>query len=95
MNTVTNAKFTIKKEASRLELLIRIILGLIYGLIISVISFVLSIILFLQFFYILFKGERHERMAEFTKGYINYTMQVSAYLNYVTDERPAFWPEEL
>ncbi|HLE06311.1 MAG TPA: DUF4389 domain-containing protein [Candidatus Nanoarchaeia archaeon] len=95
METVTSAKFNIKEEASRLELLIRIILGLIYGLVLSVISFVLSIVLFLQFFHILILGKRHERMAEFTKGYINYTMQVGAYLNYVTDERPPFWPEEL
>lgn len=95
METITDAKFKVKKEASRLELIIRIFLGIIYGLVLSIIGFVAGLVMFLQFFSILILGKRHERMAEFVGNYVNYMMQIYHYLYYVTDERAPFWPEQL
>jgi len=95
MKTIKDPVFTIEKKASRLALFLRWLLGIIYGLVLAVIGFIAGFALCIQFFYILILGKRNKRIAEFVRGFVTYTMKVSAYMNYVTDERPPFWPENL
>jgi len=95
MKTIKDPVFTIDRKASRLELFLRWLLGIIYGLVLGVIGFIAGLAMCIQFFYILILGKRNERIAEFAKGFVTYTMKVTAYMYYITDERPPFWPENL
>ena len=81
-------------NASRLELLVRFFLSIIYSLVFSVIGLILSLALIFQFFIILFTGKRHKGITDFTRAYLDYLIEVDAYLMMATDERPPFWPED-
>lgn len=95
MKSVKDLDFKIEKKANRLELLIRWFFFIVYILVFSVIGFIAVIALLCQFFFILFNGERHERITKFFGNYVNHIAKVNAYLMCITDEHPPLWPEKL
>jgi hypothetical protein len=84
--------FTYEHDASRLELLIRIV----YWILISIVSCVYGIIavicLFIQWFCILILGRRSEGLSNFAKGYLEYLVHVMSYVYIMSDKRPNILP---
>ena len=84
-----------EKEASRLELLIRIVYGLFLGIIAWIWGFFVSCAVLIHWFYILIIGERHSSLWNFTAEYTRFYYRVMGYLYLFTDERPPISGEEL
>ena len=84
--------FTFEHDASRLELLIRIIYWILIGIIAAVYGIIASICLFIQWFHILILGRRNEGLSNFAKGYLEYMVHVMSYTYIMTDRRPDILP---
>ena len=83
------------EKASRLELIVRWIYGIIIGFLFYLWGIYVSILEFLQFWHILIFGRRGARLYRSTKRYLAASTHVSAYLLYLTDERPELTPDFL
>jgi len=84
--------FTFEHDASRLELLIRIIYWILIGIVAAVYGIIASICLFIQWFHILILGRRNEGLSNFAKGYLEYMVHVMSYTYIMTDKRPDILP---
>jgi hypothetical protein len=84
--------FSFEHDASRLELLIRIIYWILIGIVAAVYGIIASICLFIQWFHILILGRRNEGLSNFAKGYLEYMVHVMSYTYIMTDRRPDILP---
>lgn len=82
-----------EEKASRIELFIRIAYGFLLGIIYSVWGFLVGVVVGLQFWHILLFGRRGRRLHDWTRRYLNASLYVNAYLNYLTDTRPDLTPD--
>lgn len=84
--------FLYEHDASRLELLIRILYWILIGIVAWVYGIVAFLCLFVQWFHILILGRRNEGLSNIAKGYLEYIVNVTAYVNIMTDTRPGIIP---
>ena len=84
--------FAFEHDASRLELLIRILYWVLIGIVMWVYGIIAFICLFIQWFHILILGRRNEPLSNFAKGYLEYMVYVMGYMYIMTDKRPAIMP---
>jgi len=83
------------EKASRLELIIRWLYGIIIGLLFWLWGIYASVLEFLQFWHILIFGRRGARLYRSTSRFLAASTLVSAYLMFLTDERPELTPDLL
>ena len=84
--------FVFEQEASRLELLIRILYWILIGIVLWVYGIIAFICLFIQWFHILILGNRNEWLSNLAKGYLEYLVDVMSYTYIMTDKRPEIFP---
>jgi hypothetical protein len=84
--------FTYEQDASRLELLIRILYWILIGIVLWVYGIIAFICLFIQWFHILILGSRNEWLSDVAKGYLEYQVDVMSYTYIMTDKRPEIFP---
>jgi hypothetical protein len=84
--------FTFKQNASRLELLIRIVYWILISIVAAIYGILAFICLFIQWFYVLILGRRQEALSNFAKGYLEYMVHVMSYTYIMTDKRPDIMP---
>jgi hypothetical protein len=84
--------FTFEPEASRLELLVRILYWILIGIVLWVYGMIACICLFIQWFHILVLAKRNESLSNLTKGYLEYMIHVMPYTYFMTDKRPDVMP---
>ncbi len=85
--------FLYEHDASRLELLIRILYWVAIGIVLAVYGFIARICMFIQWFAILILGRRSEGLHNFIKGYMEYLVHVLGYVSFMTDKRPGVMPK--
>nr|WP_321351064.1 DUF4389 domain-containing protein [uncultured Methanoregula sp.] len=84
--------FLYEHDASRLELLIRIVYWIIIGIVLWVYGIISVICLIIQWVCILILGRRIEGLSNFVKGYLEYLVHVMPYMYFMTDSRPGILP---
>ena len=84
--------FLFEQEASRLELLIRILYWILIGIVLWVYGIIAFICLFIQWFHILVMGSRNEWLSNIARGYLEYLVDVMSYTYIMTDKRPEIFP---
>jgi hypothetical protein len=84
--------FVYEQEASRMELLIRILYWILIGIVLWVYGMIAFICLFVQWFHVLILGSRNEWLSNFAKGYLEYQVNVMGYTYIMTDKRPDIFP---
>ena len=84
--------FTYVHDASRLELLVRIVYWILIGIVVWVYGILAFICLFIQWFHILILGRRNEGLSNFAKGYLEYLVHVMNYVYIINDKRPGILP---
>jgi hypothetical protein len=84
--------FVFEHDASRLELLIRIVYWIIIGIVLGVYGIVAAICLIIQWFCILILGRRNQTLSDLAKGYFEYMVHVLPYMYFMTDKRPGILP---
>lgn len=84
--------FVFEHDASRLELLIRILYWILIGIVAWVYGLIAGICLVIQWFHILILGRRNDGLSNFAKGYLEYMVHVMSYLYIMTDTRPDIMP---
>lgn len=84
--------FVYEHDASRLELLIRIIYWIVIGIVAWVYGLIAMICLLVQWFHILILGSRNETLSNIAKGYLEYIVHVMGYMYFMTDIRPDIMP---
>ncbi|HOX35545.1 MAG TPA: DUF4389 domain-containing protein [Methanoregulaceae archaeon] len=84
--------FVYEHDASRLELLIRIIYWIVIGIVAWVYGLIAMISLLVQWFHILILKSRNETLSNIAKGYLEYIVHVMGYLYFMTDTRPDIMP---
>jgi len=84
--------FVFEKEASRIELLIRILYWILIGIVLWVYGIITCICLIIQWFHILILGSRNEWLSNIAKGYLEYLVNVMSYTYIMTDKRPDIFP---
>ena len=90
--TAPTQLFTYAHDASRLELLIRIVYWILIGIVACVYGIIATICLIIQWFYVLIFGKRNEGLSNFAKGYLEYIVHVMSYTYIMTDKRPDILP---
>ena len=83
------------EKASRLELIVRWLYGIIIGILFYLWGIYVSVLEVLQFWHILIFGRRGARLYRSTRRYLAASTYVSAYLLYLTDDRPELTPDFL
>jgi hypothetical protein len=84
--------FTYEHDASRLELLIRILYWILIGIVRSIYGIIAFICLAIQWFHILILGCRNECLSNIAEGYLEYMVHVMPYTYIMTDKRPDVMP---
>ena len=84
--------FVYEHEASRLELLVRILYWILIGIVMWVYGIIAGFCLFIQWFCILILGRRNEALSNIAKGYLEYMIHVMSYTYFMTDKRPDVMP---
>jgi hypothetical protein len=84
--------FVYEHDASRFELLVRIMYWIAIGIVSMVYGILAMICLFIQWFFILIFGKRQQSLSDFAKGYFEYTVSRMPYLYFMTDIRPKILP---
>lgn len=84
--------FVFEQDASRFELLIRILYWILIGIVLWIYGIIAFICLFIQWFYVLILGRRHDGLSNFAKGYLEYMVHVMGYMYIMTDKRPDIMP---
>ncbi len=84
--------FVYEHDASRLELLVRILYWIFIGIVLWVYSIIAGFCLLIQWFHILILGSRNEMLSDIVKGYLEYMIHVLSYSNFMTDKRPDILP---
>ena len=85
--------FVFEHDASRLELLIRIVYWILIAIVLWVYGIITFICLFIQWFHILILGRRNEALSNIAKGYLEYLVHVMNYVYIMSDKRPDIMPE--
>jgi hypothetical protein len=85
--------FVYEHDASRLELLIRILYWIAICIVLAVYGFIAEICMIIQWFVILILGRRSEGLSNFIKGYLEYSVHVKPYVYFMTDRRPSVMPK--
>ncbi len=91
-NDAKKQLFMYEHDASRLELLIRILYWILIGIVMAIYGFIAGICSFIQWFHILILGSRNESLSNFIKGYLEYYVHVMNYMYFMTDKRPDIMP---
>jgi len=91
-DAVIKQLFVYEHDASRRELLIRIIYWIVIGIVAWVYGIIAMICLLVQWFHILILGSRNETLSDIAKGYLEYIVHVMGYLYFMTDTRPDIMP---
>lgn len=81
------------EKASRFELIVRLVYGIIASILYSLWSMLISIVQFVHFFYILIMGRRSATLYRHTRRFLTASTYVSAYLVFLTDQRPSLIPD--
>jgi len=84
--------FSYERDASRLELFIRIVYSIAIMIVVAVYQILAMICLIVQWFVILIVGHRNESLSNFIKGYVEYRVHVLSYTSLMTDRRPGIMP---
>jgi len=84
--------FTYEQDASRFELLIRILYWVLIGIVLWIYGMIAFICLFIQWFHILILGSRNEALSDIARGYLEYLVAVMSYTYIMTDTRPEIFP---
>lgn len=84
--------FAYEHDASRLELLVRILYWILIGVVMVVYGLIACICLIVQWICILILGSRVEGLSEIAKGYLEYYVHVMPYMYFMTDKRPDVMP---
>jgi hypothetical protein len=84
--------FTYEHDASRLELLIRIVYWILIAIVAWIYGIIAVICLIIQWFCILILGRRSEGLSNFAKGYLEYLVHVMSYVYIMSDKRPDILP---
>jgi hypothetical protein len=84
--------FVYEHDASRFELLVRIVYWILIGIVMWVYGLIAGICFFIQWFVILILGRRSATLAGITKGYLEYYVHVMPYMYFMTDTRPDILP---
>jgi hypothetical protein len=84
--------FLFEQDASRLELLVRILYWILIGIVLWIYGMIAFICLFIQWFHILILGSRNEWLSNFARGYLEYLVDVMSYTYIMTDKRPEIFP---
>jgi hypothetical protein len=84
--------FTFEQDASRLELLIRILYWILIGIVLWVYGMITFVCLFIQWFHILILGSRNKWLSDVSRGYLEYLVDVMSYTYIMTDRRPEILP---
>ncbi len=84
--------FTYEHHASRIELFVRILYWIAIGVVLWVYGFIAGICMIIQWFVILILGHRNEGLGNFIKGYLEYSVYVTPYVSFMTDNRPGVMP---
>jgi len=87
MTVVSDAK------ASRLELLVRLVWGTVVGFVLGLIGMFMGVLVTIQWFHILFLGQRQAGIQRLVNAYGVAVTQLKFYLMLATDERPSILPE--
>lgn len=87
--------FAYERDASRLELFIRIVYSIGIYIVAYVYGIIACICMVIQWFVILILGRRSEGLALFIKGYLEYLVHVAGYYFWMTDERPGIMPKKV
>jgi hypothetical protein len=85
--------FVYEPDASRLELLVRILYWIAISLVSMVYGILAMICLFIQWFFILIFGRRQQGLSDFAKGYFEYIVSRMPYMYFMTDVRPQILPD--
>ena len=85
--------FAYERDASRLELLVRIVYSIAIALVLGVYGLIAEICMVIQWFVILILGRRNEGLSDFVKGYLEYYVHLIGYIYWMTDERPGIFPK--
>ncbi|MDD1719575.1 MAG: DUF4389 domain-containing protein [Methanoregulaceae archaeon] len=85
--------FLFEHDATRLELLVRIVYWIAIGIIAWVYGILALIALVIQWFHILILGRRNQSLSDFARGYLEYTVHRLPYVYIMTDRRPAIMPD--
>jgi len=91
----TQQLFVFEHEAGRIELLIRILYWIAIGIVGWVYGVIAIICLFIQWFHILIMGKRSQGLSDFARGYLEYIVHRMPYLYFMTDRRPAVFPDKV
>ncbi len=86
--------FAYERDASRLELFVRIVYWIAIYIVVYIYSIIACICLVIQWLVILVLGRRSEGLALFIKGYLEYLVHVAGYVYFTTDERPNVIPKK-
>jgi hypothetical protein len=86
-----NVSVEVKKEASRLELFVRLVYWIPLVIVMWILGFLTGIILFVNIFSVLFLGKRV--LTEIIEKYWAYVAKMNAYFLLLSDERPPIIPE--
>ncbi|KZX10564.1 DUF4389 domain-containing protein [Methanobrevibacter curvatus] len=84
-----------EKEASRVELIVRIFYSIPISIVLYLYAILYSICFDIQWIAVLITGKRFKELDGVLKGFAKYWIQVIAYLMLVTDERPEITPKDL
>ncbi len=84
--------FVYEHDASRLELLIRILYWILIGIVLWVYGIIAFICLFVQWFHVLILGRRNDSLSNIARGYLEYMVHVLPYTYIMTDKRPDILP---
>jgi hypothetical protein len=86
---------TYEKNASRIELIIRIFYTIVLGIVAFFYGIVAEICNCIQWLIILILGKRIEGLNNVVTGFFKYTIQYVSYSYLITDERPGISPKQL
>ena len=84
-----------EREASRLELFVRMFYSIPVCIILPLYGIIAYICVSCQWFVILIFGRRSKSLNGPIEGFIKYCVQLVGYFSYLTDERPGIGPKRL
>lgn len=92
MKTIQH-KIVSAEKASRIEMLYRLVWAILAGIVLWVFSLIAVIAWVIQFFFILIYKKRNMSLNNFLKLVVVQRYRLTAYLFFLTDERPPIVPE--
>lgn len=81
------------EKTTRVEMVYRILYCIAYCIIASILGTVISFVMLVQFIIMVITATRHEKLNHYIHVYIVWITEISAYLYFLTDERPELIPK--